>query len=350
LNARCAAAVVVALTVAPWAHGDALHTQATTLREYVAPAVTLTDAEMAAIDRGRPVGKSVTSRSGAEIFVLGIIHINARPEAYAARALDPSRLLALPGYRGTGLIGDPASATGFDGFVLEPDDVDDLQDCRAGDCSLQLPAAIMPAVRAVARQPNREQAAAAANARIRQLAVDLVTQYRERGNAALPVYHDESRPAVAADQLQSLVQRLAALALVPEDVSRFLLDYPSPGSTANVASAFYWEKVVFGLKPTLRLAHAISVTPPPQSPLGCIVAIKQLFATHYLRAAIDVTTCFRTNKPGFYLVTLKASRQEGVTGFTGSLIRRIVVSRARTALDGSLTRIKQALEGSQSLR
>ena len=117
---------------------------------------------------------------------------------------------------------------------------------------------------------------------------------------------------------------------------------------AGAQSLFYWEKVVFGLKPTLRVTHAIAYQPVDQNGLACAVAIKQLYASHYLRAAIDFSACVpapdRDGQPGFYLVAFKGSEQEGVTGFTGSLVRRIVVSRAKTALDGSLIRIKDALE------
>ncbi len=321
-----------------------------TLRAYLARAVTLSDAELAAIDRGRPVGKALPSRNSAEIFVLGAIYVRASADAYLARALDPNQLLTLPGYRGTGLIGDPPEASSFGGFTLEPDDIDDLKDCRPGDCAVQFPAAVIPDIRAAARSSDPSTAAVLTNNRTRLLAIDLVRQYRERGNAALPIYNDEGRPAPVADQFRSLMQRLAASALAPPDVSRLMLDYPNAGAVPpDVKSIFYWEKVVFGLKPTLRVTHAMAYRPKSPSPLGCVVAIKQLYASHYLRSAIDFAACLdaldRTGRPGFYLVAFKGSRQEGVTGLGGSLVRRVVVSRARTALDGSLVRIKAALEG-----
>lgn len=320
-----------------------------TLRAYLAPAVTLSDAELAIIDRGRPVGKVLPSRNGAEIFVLGAIYVRATAAAYISRALDPSQLLTLPGYRGTGLIGEPPEASNFSGFTLEPDDIDDLKDCRPGDCAVQFPAAVMPELRAAARSANPSTAAVLVNNRTRLLAIDLVRQHRERGNAALPILNDEGRPADVAEQFQSLMRRFTSLALAPPDVTRFMLDYPNPGAgPPDVRSIFYWEKVVFGLKPTLRVTHAMAYRPAVPSPLGCVVAIKQLYASHYIRAAIDFTACLtapdRNGQTGFYLIAFKGSRQEGVTGLAGSLVRRIVVSRVRTALDGSLIRIKNALE------
>jgi hypothetical protein len=357
LKVRGILALVVALASLPVAR-LADQPASLGLRGYLARAFVLTDAELATIDRGRPVGRSLPSRNNAEIFVVGAIYVNASPDAYIARALDPSQLMTLPGYRGTGLIGEPPEASNFTGFTLEPDDVEDLAACRPGDCALQYPGALIPDLRSAVRHPSRDVAAQLANTKTRQLAVDLVKDYRARGNAALPIYNDESRPADVAALFRSLMQRLSGLALAPPEIERVMLDYPSAGSSAaDLQSVFYWEKVVFGLKPTLRVTHAVVYRPPAsgrfivndpyeRAELGCVVAIKQLYASHYLRAAIDFAACLqpRAGRPGFYLVAFKGSHQEGVTGLTGSLVRRVVVGRVRTALDGSLVRIKSALE------
>jgi hypothetical protein len=302
------------------------------LRSYLSRAVTLSDAELSTIDRGRPVGKVVPSRNGAEIYVLGAIHIRASAQAYITRAMDPTELMTLPGYRGTGLITEATTESGFEGFTLEPDDVEDLKTCRPADCALQA------------------RATALLDRQFRLMAIDLVREYRVRGTAALPTFNDESRPAAVADQFRSLMLRFNEIGLAPPEVASLMLDYPAlPSVPDGLQSIFYWEKVVFGLKPTLRIAHAVAFRPGGASPLGCVVAIKQLYASHYLRAAFDFASCLdapdSAGRPGFYLVAFKGSRQEGVTGFTGSLIRRIVVGRVRTALDGSLLRIKAAMEG-----
>jgi hypothetical protein len=128
-----------------------------------------------------------------------------------------------------------------------------------------------------------------------------------------------------------------------------MADYPNGTlDQPGLQSVVNWEKVVFGLKPTLRVTHVIAYQPSPPSPLGCVTAIKQLYASHYLRAAIDFSACVtvagRDPRDGFYLVSLKGSQQEGVTGFTGSIVRRIIVGRAREAMEGSLMRIKAAIE------
>lgn len=72
------------------------------------------------------------------------------------------------------------------------------------------------------------------------------------------------------------------------------------------------EKVDFGLKPTIRLNHAVIYRGRTQGRDFAIVAIKQLYAMHYFHTALDVSVCVTdgtAGRPGFYLLTLKGSHQ-----------------------------------------
>lgn len=76
--------------------------------------------------------------------------------------------------------------------------------------------------------------------------------------------------------------------------------------------------------------------------------VKQLYASHYFQLALDLTACVPERgddgSKGFYLVSLKGSTQQGLTGFKGSILRHIIVSRTRSAQEKVLIGIKQALE------
>ena len=48
--------------------------------------------------------------------------------------------------------------------------------------------------------------------------------------------------------------------------------------------------------------------------------------------------------PGFYLLTLKGSQQEGLTGVKGSLLRKVVVGKTRSSLEAALASIKRNVE------
>ena len=72
--------------------------------------------------------------------------------------------------------------------------------------------------------------------------------------------------------------------------------------------------------------------------------------THYFYTALDVSVCVEdgaaTSPNGFYLLTLKGSQQEGLTGIKGSILRSIVVDKTRSSLESALASIKRALEAS----
>jgi hypothetical protein len=53
---------------------------------------------------------------------------------------------------------------------------------------------------------------------------------------------------------------------------------------------------------------------------------------------------------GFYLLTLKGSEQEGLTGVKGSVLRRVVVGRTRSSLESALASIKRSVEESARRR
>ena len=153
-------------------------------------------------------------------------------------------------------------------------------------------------------------------------------------------------------QYEALLTRSQGLPVHLPELSHYLLAYPN-ASVTNVESLFFWEKVKFGLKPTLRLNHAMAYRSTVSSGGAFVVAIKQLYASHYFQIALDLTVCIEASGgnqgKGFYLITLKSSRQDGLTGFTGSILRRIVVSRARSVQENMLIGIKQSMEKDESM-
>ena len=140
--------------------------------------------------------------------------------------------------------------------------------------------------------------------------------------------------------------RLAlALVLSSSIFSPFGLGPPDlPGADDH----FYWEKASFGLKPTIRVNHGVVYhTGDPDGGVSA-VAIKQLYSSHYFRTALDVSVCAddtsRPGRRGFYLLTLKGSTQEGLTGPKGSILRKIVVDKTRSSLERALASIKDTVE------
>ncbi|MGC2467451.1 MAG: hypothetical protein WA517_19820 [Candidatus Acidiferrum sp.] len=308
--------------------------------------VGLKEEQIAEIRNGKAVAKVLESRTPDEVFVFGSVYVRATPEKYLKLASDIDALRKLPSYLAIRKFSDPPQLSDLDGFTLEPEDIKQLKDCDPGHCDVQLPTEAMDALKQsvnwsapdVARQVNELG---------QKMALEALQRYIQGGNTALGTYRDKHHPAVVADTFRSLLSRSKALPVYLPELDRYLLDYPEAPSE-NIQSEFYWEKVNFGLKPTLRIVQAIVYRGPRSTDPAYAIAVKQLYASHYFETALDLTVCIRDQdnlgRPGFYLITLKGSQQAGLTGFKGSIVRKIAVDRTRSSLERALGAIKQRLE------
>ena len=121
------------------------------------------------------------------------------------------------------------------------------------------------------------------------------------------------------------------------------------GRPSGAEDVFYWSTVDFGLKPTVRVNHVI-IYPLAARPSGVshVIAIKQLYASHYFHAALELRFLVddesRANRRGFCLVSLTRSRVDGTTGLKGSLLRPVISRRSRGAVRGYLEHLKRQVE------
>jgi len=86
------------------------------------------------------------------------------------------------------------------------------------------------------------------------------------------------------------------------DFYEYLLTYPT-GKPAEVEDTFYWAKVKFGLKPTLRVVHVLTMHGKTPAEPSYTIAEKQLYSSHYFETALDLTFCVpelqTRSSPGF---------------------------------------------------
>jgi len=311
-------------------------------REYVG----LNDDQIAAIRRGKAMAKVMDSRTPDEVFVFGSVYVEATPESYLRFASDIDALRKLPSFLAIRKFSDPPQLSDLDGFTLEKDDVKQLKDCKPGHCEIQLPAESMEQFHMTVNwsAPDAEDQA---NHLAQQMALEALVRYNKGGNIALGTYRDKNHPAQVAETFQSLLNRSKALPAYLPDLDHYLLDYPA-AKFDNIESQFYWEKINFGLKPTLRIVQAIVYRGARPTEPACAVAIKQLYSSHYFETALDLTVCVKgtdsPNQRGFYLITLKGSKQAGLTGLKGGIVRKVAVDKTRSSLERALASTKEKLE------
>lgn len=309
----------------------------------------LSEDQIAAIQSGKPVAKTLPSRTPAEVFLFGAIYVHAAPERYREFATDFDRLRKLPNYLALGVFSDPPQLSDLKGFSLDSDEIDDLKDCKPGNCSIQMPATSIEEVRR-----SVDWTSPGANEQVNQLlqktALQLLLAYRKEGNQALGNYNDKRDPTEVPKQFAYMLSYTKALPARLPGFYNYLLSYPNQ-KPLNVDDVFYWANVKFGLKPTLRIVQLVTMRGNAGDPVAYAIAQKQLYSSHYFETALDLSFCVRDTsvqkQPGFYLIMAMGSEQAGLTGAKGSVVRKAAVGRSVSNLENALRSIRNTLETNQ---
>ena len=308
-------------------------------REYVG----LNDEQIKNIRSGKAVAKILDSPTPDEVYVFGSVYLNSTPERYLKFASDIDALRKVPNYLAIQKFSNPPKLSDLEGFTLEEEDIKELKKCQPEHCEIQLPSEAMDTFKQsinwsapdVTDQVNRLG---------QKMALEALERYIQGGNTALGTYRDKHNPAVVADTFQRLLSRSKGFPVYLPVLDQYLLDYPKANSD-GIESEFYWEKVNFGLKPTLRIVQAIVYRDKDPASPRYAIAVKQLYASHYFETALDLTICVPDHERlGMYVITLKGSSQAGLTGFKGGIVRKVAVDKTRSSLEKALATIKQKLE------
>jgi hypothetical protein len=316
------------------------------LDKFLRETVRLNAGQIDSIHREKAVATVLESPTPDEVFVFGTVHVEATPESYLRFANDFDALRKLPSYLAVQKFSNPPQPSDLDGFTIDAEDLKELKSCKPGDCQVQLPSEAMDQFQKSVDWTAAD-AAGQANRLAQQMALQALLAYQKGGDAALGVYRDKDHPTRVDETFQALLGRLKSLPVYLPDLNRLLLEYPSV-ELANSSSEFYWEKVNFGLKPTLRMVQQIIYRGGTTADPKYAVALKQLYASHYFHATLDLSVCVRDaarpSEHGFYLMTVKASQQAGLTGLKGGILRKVAVGKTRSSLERTLTAIKERLE------
>ena len=338
------AALLVALTAATAL--PAFSQSNPDLESFFQQDIGLTQNQLAAIRSGQPIAKTMPSRTPDEVFLFGAIYIHAVPESYVQFSHDFDRLRKLPNYLALGVFSNPPKLSDLKDFSFDDDELQALKKCTPGDCQIQLPASSIEDF-----HRSIDWSAPDSNGQVNRLlqkaALQRVLAYQREGNRALGVYNDKRDPTVVPQQFAYMLTYAKALPAHLPDFYTYLLSYPN-AKPANVEDTFYWARVKFGLKPTLRVVQMVTMRGSPTDPVAYAIAEKQLYSSHYFETAMDLSFCVRGNdnpgQAGFYLIMVMGSEQAGLTGLKGSIVRKAAVGRSVSSLRNALATIKNTLE------
>ena len=319
------------------------------LRKFFRQDLGLTEDQIADIRKGKAVVNALPSRTPAEVFLFGAIYIHAAPEKYLQFERDFDRRRELPAYWALVVFSNPPQLSDLKNFAFDSDEIQALKKCTPGDCQLQLPASSIEdfhrSIDWTAPDVNEQ-----VNRLLQKTALKRLLAYQKDGNQALGVYNDKHDPTVVPEQFAFMLSYAKVLPARLPDFYTYLLAYPN-AKPLNVEDTFYWAKVKFGLKPTLRVIHLITMHGNPTDPVAYAFAEKQLYSSHYFETALDLSFCIRDgNDPkhhGFYLLMALGSEQAGLTGAKGAIVRKAAVGRSVSHLQNALTKIRTTLENNQ---
>ena len=342
-SAIAAASFMILVAVLPASAQDAK------LLKFFQESIALTPDQIAEIRSGRPVAKALPSRTPAEVFLFGAVYIHATPESYLKFAQDFDRLRELPNYLALGVFSHPPQMSDLNDFSFDDDDIKALKNCKPGDCLIQMPTSSIEALQS-SIDWSTPDASGQVNLHLQKTALERLLEYQQRGNQTLGVYNDKHDPTEVPLQFAYMLSYSKALPENLPDFYRYLLEYPR-AKPSNVDDAFYWARVKFGLKPTLRIVQMVTLHGNPSDLVAYAIAQKQLYASHYFETALDLSFCIRggddSKHLGFYLIMAMGSEQAGLTGVKGSIVRKTAVGRSVSNLKNALTNIRTTLESDQ---
>ncbi len=337
------AAVLAAAILAPHASVDA-QSQGSAA-QVLGQRFGLTRDQLASVDAGTAIAVVLPSSVDGEIVVAGGVFVHATAARLVSVLQDVERLESGGGFIRTKRLSEPPRLSDFAGFQLPPADVESLRDCRPGRCEVKLGQSGFDRLAKV--DWVAPDATARINALARQAALDYVLAYRKGGDRDLAVYLDSDRPQVIASEFAQMIHRADLWPDVLTPLAKYLSGYPTAARSRLTSNFFYWSLAEFGLKPVFRINHVVVDKTGRTSGLLYVVAVKQLYASHYFHTAFEVRAVLsdgRRSGKGVYLVVLNMARSDGLTGFFGGLIKSKARDGSRDGLERALAAIRRMAE------
>ena len=311
-------------------------------RELLRSVGQFSDAEWAAVERGEGVARLIET-DAREIAVVGAVRITGSREALIDRYRNIENLERSSLVLRAGRLSMPPQTAELAQLPLEDHGLN-LRDCRPGDCSVRLSADdVARFQRGVNwRSPDwRRQSASI----WREVLTSYAAAYIKGGRKALPTYVNRAPPLSVPTEIGLLLREYAFVASYSPEFYAYLLElgpHPPEGSEQTL----YWTKEDFGVRPIVRISHQIVYRlHEPQT--AAFIATSQVYADHYLDAAMSVTITLDAGPAGgkdFYMIAINRARTRSLDGFLRRFARATVQSRSREALRKILTGTKAAIQ------
>jgi hypothetical protein len=215
-------------------------------------------------------------------------------------------------------------------LTLDENDIEDIKQCRIGNCKLKLSAAMIERFQREI-DPNSNNYSIQVNQLFRQMILAYVNNYVLKGNSALIEYRDKREAVRLQDEYKSLLSGLLWINNFAPEFSKYLSDFKN-SELRGVKKSIGWAKLKFGLKPVIIITETITYTPENLDNSQIVTVTKQIYASHYFDSSLGLTAfiALPTKDSGHnsYMFYTNHSRSSSLDGVFSKFKREIVEQEA----------------------
>ena len=329
MTARCAAfsaaAVVLTMAATPLASPPAG-------LGALAPDVALTNDERQRLAQGQAIVRVTAARDG-HVALTGIVRVDVTPERLLRWTSNVEALQKGKYVPEIGRFSAAPRVEDLRGLTIDRDHLEDLEDCRPGDCGVKLSASEIAIIAG--------RRSADLIARFRGIIVARATQYQQHGPRCMLPFHDHRDAVNPAAVFNELLQRLPFFRQSVPAYADYLQGEPNAAGAQE--SFLYWAKENLGMKPVISITHFSARRFADPALPEVVVVAKQVYASHYRNGSISVTALV-VESGTRYLVYLNRSHIDAFQGLFGGVIRSTVERRVRREAPGVLQNLRKRLE------
>ena len=297
------------------------------------------ESDFATLAQGQAVVRLLPVKDKREVAVFGLVGLQVPAQVFLQSFRESIIRQSNPAILEIGRFGGTPTPSDLETLTFDDRDLDDLKDCVVADCKLKLSAKMIERLR---REVNWDAAdyRIQATQLLKQILLDYVRDYLERGDVALIEYNDKPKVVRLAEEVRAML----AESVYPDGFPEFRqhLNGSMKSEFSMVESAIVWSKIKFGLKPVIAINHIIIYKLAQKLGPQVLVSSKQIYANHYFDSSLSLTAF--VNIPGesaSYLLYENRSRADGLGGLFGKMKRGLVEDKA-------VDNLKNILESSKT--
>ena len=253
------------------------------LKVFLEKNIGMSKGELGAIDKEVFVKKLDPEGTKREMAIFGFVRIAVPKDFFLVEFRDIKNFMHNKKVEQIGSFSTPPGQSDIATLQLPESDIKELEKCKRGSCKVKLPDWGFDRLQEI----NWSQGDPMDSVRklFREGIFDYVEEYLENGNEVLMVYADKEEPMSLRDGLNSLLRQASYVYRSNPELYSYLKDSP-PSSPPGMDDFLYWSVEDFGQRPTTAVTQAVIYDGTSRNQ-DVIIALKQLYATHYFQARLQ---------------------------------------------------------------